>query len=128
MGVSPTLCSPWTPTVSHRLVGSPQWLSLCRHRVLALGVPYVLILQHHIVPSPTRIVAPVILAGTAPTTLLAPRLLIGSVPYRAMLLNMVAVAVTLLGDTVDAAMLEDNAVTDGLDAIFRGYPVGLPPN
>jgi hypothetical protein len=88
-------------------------------------VPYLLIVQHHIVQSDTCIVAPVSLAGDRPATLLAPHVLVGSAPFRAMLLNMVSVATTLIGEKAEAAEVEVDAITDGLDAIFRGYPVGL---
>jgi hypothetical protein len=89
-------------------------------------VPYLLIVQHHIVQSETRIVAPVSPAGARPATLLAPHVRVESVLYRAMLLNMVSVATTLLGEPVEDAEVEADAITDALDAIFRGYPVGLP--
>jgi hypothetical protein len=94
--------------------------------VRQIGVPYLLIVQHHIVESDTRIVAPVAPAGDRPATLLAPHVLVGSVRYRAMLLNMVSVPTALIGEAVEAADVEADAITDALDAIFRGYPVGLP--
>ena len=104
----------------------PGWLRVCRHRVPGVRVPYFLILQHGIVAGPTRIVAPVVPAGAGPAGLLAPRVLIGAAPHRAMLLNMVSVAVGLLGETLADADVAEQAVTDALDAIFRGYPVGIP--
>ncbi len=91
-----------------------------------MRVPYLLVLQHHIVAGTTRIVAPVAPAGPGPDTLLAPWLMIGPVRHRVVLLEMASVPVTLLGDTVEGAEIADTAVINGLDAIFRGYSVGLP--
>ena len=77
------------------------------------------------VESPTRIVAPVIPAGPGRQTLLLPQVTIGGVPHTAVLLNMAAVSVRQIGAAAEATVDED-AVTTALDAIFRGYPVGLP--
>ena len=105
---------------------APRWLAVHRHKVRGFASPYVMILQHHLVPAETRIVAPVVPASSEPATLLAPRLAIEGAPYRAILLNLTAIRLSLLGQPVEAAVDED-AIAAALDAIFRGYPVGLPP-
>lgn len=90
------------------------------------SAPYLLILQHPIVDSKTCIVAPVVPVVSDGATLLAPRVLVASTAYRAMLLDMTSVARGLIGDAMEALELDDQAIFTGLDAIFRGYPVGLP--
>jgi CcdB protein len=112
--------------VSARTLGAFEWLSVCRHRVRRIGVPYLLILQHHIVQSDTRIVAPVLPAAGRPAQLLVPHVHVASVPHRVMLLNMVSVATALLGEQAEDAEVDVDTITDALDAIFRCYPVGLP--
>jgi hypothetical protein len=42
-----------------------------------------------------------------------------------MLLDMTSLPVRLLGVTA-ASSIDPDAVSDALDAIFRGYPVGVP--
>ncbi|MDA8249266.1 MAG: CcdB family protein [Rhodospirillales bacterium] len=106
--------------------GSPQWLDICRHRIRRQSVPYVVVIQHHLVPAVSRIVAPVVPAGGRPATLLAPRLDIGRVAHRAVLLEMSAVLLGMIGEVVGSALADSDAIGDALDAIFRGYPVGLP--
>jgi hypothetical protein len=89
-------------------------------------VPYLLVLQHHIITSKTCIVAPVVPAVGEGATLLAPRVIVASAAYRAVLLDMTSVAVAFIGDAVDAHEADDQMISAGLDAIFRGCPVGLP--
>lgn len=101
------------------------WLALCRHRVRGFAPPFLLILQHHIVESQTRIVAPVVPAGPDEATLLAPAVEAGGTRYRAMLLDMTSVPLGLLGQVVDGSVNPDH-ITAAVDALFRGYPVGLP--
>jgi hypothetical protein len=103
-----------------------RWLSVCNHRIRGFGAPYLLVVQHHIVPVETRIVAPVIPALGDRATLLAPRVVIGTKRYRALLLDMASAPLAQIGKSVAEAHVEEDAVTDALDAIFRGYPVGLP--
>lgn len=102
-----------------------RWLGIHRHRVRNFPAPFLMVLQHPVVESPTRIVAPVVPAASGPRTLLLPWLTIGGLPHAAVLLNMAAVSVRQIGAELDATVDED-AVTTALDAIFRGYPVGLP--
>lgn len=104
---------------------SLRWLGVHRHRVRNFPAPFLMVLQHPVVESPTRIVAPVIPAGPGAVTLLMPRLSIEGVPHSAVLLNMAAVSARQIGAVLDATVDED-AITSALDAIFRGYPVGLP--
>jgi len=113
--------------MSLRATSSPEWLAICGHRVSGYRPPFVLILQHPIVQSVTRIVAPVVPALGHKPTILSPRIMIGEDVYRAVLLEMTRTSVGSLGQTVNSARLEDeDTVLAGIDAIFRGYPVGLP--
>jgi hypothetical protein len=105
---------------------SLRWLAVCRHKIRRFRAPYLLLLQHHIVLSKTRIVAPVIASNGVRTTFLTPNVTVGSVDHFAMLLDMISADVSLIGAVVTVAEVDEDAVTDGLDAIFRGYPVGLP--
>ena len=61
---------------------------------------------------------------------LALAVLVGGVvgQFGAILLEMAASPVRLLAEEVDGAAVDEDAVTTALDAIFRGYPVGLPLN
>ena len=104
---------------------APRWLAVHHHRVRGFGSPYLLILQHHLVEAETRIVAPVVPAAREPATLLAPRLAIDGAPFRAILLNLTAIRLSLIGQPV-SAKVEEDSIAAALDAIFRGYPVGLP--
>ena len=103
----------------------PRWLDVCRHRIRGEPAPYVVVLQHHLVAAASRIVAPVLPAGGRDATLLAPRLHIGPVPHRILLLEMSSVTRQFIGDVVSSAVAEADAIGDALDALFRGYPVGL---
>jgi hypothetical protein len=106
-------------------VAEPRWLGVHRHRIRGFGAPFLLILQNPVVESATRIAAPVIPAGPGPATLLAPAVRIGGEGFRAILLDMTAVPQSLLREAVAREVAEE-AVAAALDAIFRGYPVGLP--
>jgi hypothetical protein len=104
----------------------PRWLDVCRHRIRGIAVPYVLVLQHHIVAGQTRIVAPLVASIGERPTLLAPHIGVGTVIHRAILLEMAAAATRLIAEVVASAEPDADVVTRALDAIFRGYPVGLP--
>ena len=108
------------------MVAVPRWLSVCGHRVPRVGYPYFLVLQHDIVPSQTRIVAPVVPAGSRLPSVLVPHIVVEGVVYRVMLLEMTAVPLAVLGTVIGTSDVPEQAIANGLDAIFRGYPVGLP--
>jgi hypothetical protein len=102
----------------------PDWLDVVRHRVRGFRVPYLLVVQHHAIPSVTRLVAPVSLPLPGDVDVLAPRLLIDGVTYRARILDMSAVPVALLGETVASLAAERDAILGAIDVILHGYPVG----
>jgi hypothetical protein len=103
----------------------PRWLDIVRPRGRGIRAPLAVILQHHIVPAQTVIAAP-LLRHDGPSNLLLPRVEVTGMSYVANLLDMTALPRTAIGETVGSALLEADAITDGLDAIFRGHPVGLP--
>lgn len=105
-----------------------RWLSVCRHRVARARYPYVMVLQHDIVAGESRIVAPVAPAAGGKATVLVPHITVGGTEFRVILLEMAAVPLAMLGQPVEAGGVAEQAIMDGLDAIFRGYPVGLPVN
>lgn len=104
----------------------PRWLGVHRHRMREVRTPYVLVLQHHLVRAATCITAPVVRIGPRPVTFLAPGVIVGDETFGAILLEMAAAPVRLLLGQVADATVDEDAVTAALDAIFRGYPVGLP--
>lgn len=104
----------------------PRWLSVCRHGVRGFGVPYLLVPQHHVADSRTRIAAPALPARTGPPTVLTPHVMVDGKPCRVMLLDMAAVPLALSGAPLEAVTVEDEAIAAGLGAIFRGCPAGLP--
>lgn len=57
---------------------------------------------------------------------LAPRLQVDGTQYRARLLDIGAVPVALLGETVATAAAESDAILGAIDVILRAYPVGIP--
>ena len=90
--------------------------------------PFLLVLQHHIVNSRTRIAAPVTVAPPGqPGSILTPRVTIDDVVHRVMLLDMAAVPLPLFVGVVSGVSIAEDDISAGLDAIFRGYPVGLAP-
>ena len=102
-----------------------RWLDVCRHRIRGVAAPYVLVIQHHFVAGPTRIAAPLVPARNQPTTLLAPQVQVGAAMHLALLPALAAVELRQLGAVVASAAAEVDAILDALDALFRGYPVGL---
>lgn len=57
--------------------------------------------------------------------MLSPHLWIDGLTYRVLMLEMASIPLTLIGTTVASARFESDAITNALDAVFRGYPVGL---
>ena len=104
----------------------PLWLDIVRHRVRGFRVPYILVVQHHAIPAPTCLVAPVSPSLPGDVDVLAPRLLIDGVPFRARLLDMSAVPIAMLGDTVTSVVADRDAILGSIDVILHGYPAGRP--
>ena len=105
---------------------SPRWLDIVRHRLRGFRAPYLLIVQHHDIPATTLLAAPVTLPLDKDVDALAPRLVIGGTTYRARLLDISAVSRGLVGDTVLSADKEASAISEAIDIILNGYPVGRP--
>ena len=103
----------------------PDWLDVVRHRARRIRAPYLLVLQHHAIPSPTRLVAPVSLPVPGDVNVLAPRLMIDGVSHRARILDIGAVRVTLLGETVVSMATDRDSILAAIDVVPHGYPVGL---
>jgi hypothetical protein len=101
-------------------------LDVVRHRVRRLQAPYVLVLQHPDIPSPTILTAPVALMGASKMGAIAPILLIGDIAHRVRLLDITAVPLEMLGDTVMSATEEGEAIMAAFDIILHGYPVRRP--
>jgi hypothetical protein len=103
----------------------PRWLDIVRPRGRGIRAPLALILQHHIVPAQTAIAAP-LLRHDGPGNLLLPRIELDGVAYLGNLLDLGALPRAAIGETLGSALAAADAIADGLDAIFRGHPVGLP--
>ena len=103
--------------------GRPDWLDVVRHRVRGFRVPFLLVVQHHAISSATRLVAPVSHSLHGDVDLLAPRLLIDGTEYRARVLDISAVPVTLLGETVASLAADRDAILNAIDVVLHGYPV-----
>ncbi len=105
---------------------NPRWLDVVRHRIRGYRVPFLLILQHHNVPSPTRLTAPVTLPLPRDVDVLAPPLILGGVEYRVRLLDTAAVACSLFTDVEASALRIADRISASFDIILHGYPVGPP--
>ena len=104
----------------------PDWLDVVRHRVRGFRVPFLLVVQHHAIPSATRLVAPVSPPLSGDVDVLAPRLVIDGNEYRARVLDISAVPVELLGESVASLAAERDAIMNAIDVVLYGYPVGVP--
>ncbi len=104
----------------------PEWLDVVRHRMRGFRVPYLLVVQHHAIPSATCLVAPVSPPLPGDVDALAPRLMIDGTEYRARILDISAVPVTLLGESVTSRFADRDAIMNAIDVILHGYPVGIP--
>jgi hypothetical protein len=71
------------------------------------------------------LVAPVSPPIPGDADVLAPRLLVDGAEYWARLLDMSAVPVSLLADTVASLLADRDAVLDAIDVILHGYPIGM---
>jgi hypothetical protein len=94
----------------------PDWPGGVRHRARAT---YLLVVRHHAIPSLTRLVAPVSLPVPGDANILAPRLTIDGVLYRARILDISAVPVTLLGETVASLIADRDAIMNAIDIILN---------
>jgi hypothetical protein len=105
---------------------SPRWLDIVRHRVRGFRAPYLLVVQHHDIPSTTLLAAPVTPSPPGDVDVLAPPLIVEGMACRIRLLDIRAVPRRLIGDTVVAATGESDAILSAIDVILHGYPVGRP--
>jgi len=105
---------------------SPRWLDIVSHRLRAFRVPFLLVVQHHAIAGTTRLAAPVSPSLARDVDVLAPRLRVDGKEYRARILDITAVPVTMLGETVASATGDADAILGAIDVILRGYPVGIP--
>jgi hypothetical protein len=104
----------------------PEWFDVVRHRVRGFRVPFLLVFQNHAVPSATRLPAPESPSLPGDVDVLAPRLLIDRVmKHRAHVLDIGAVPVTLLRETVASLIADRDAIMNAIDIILHGYPAGM---
>jgi hypothetical protein len=85
------------------MASSPSWLDVVRHRVRGFRAPYLLLLQHHDLPSSTMLVAPVTPPLAGDVDVLAPRLTIDGKEYRPRLLDISAVPRPYAGNAASIA-------------------------
>jgi hypothetical protein len=102
------------------------WLDIVRHRIRGLRVPFLLVVQHHAIRATTRLVAPVSPPIPGDVDVLAPRLLVDGAEYRVRLLDISAVPVSLIAETVTSLLADRDAILDAIDVILHGYPIGRP--
>jgi hypothetical protein len=95
-------------------------------RIRGFRVPFLLVVRHHAIPATTRLVAPVSPPIPGDVDILAPRLLVDGAEYRARLLDISAVPVSLIAETVASLVADRDAVLDAIDVILHGYPIGRP--
>lgn len=107
-------------------LNSPRRYDIVRHRVRGMKAPYLIILQHHDVPSITRIIAPLTLPRRGDHDGVAPLVEVGSTSYRVRLLDLAAYPCSVMLETVTSAASSADAIVQALDVIFGGYPIGLP--
>jgi hypothetical protein len=106
-------------------MSQPDWLNVVRHRARRIRAPYLLVVQHHAIASPTRLVAPISLSVPGDVDVLAPILMIDGVLYRARVLDIGAVPVALLGETVASVADDRDAIMNAIDIVLHGYPAGI---
>lgn len=91
-----------------------------------MKAPYLIVLQHHDVPSITRVIAPLTLPLRGDHDGVAPLVDVGGTSYRVRLLDLAAFPWSVLMDAVTNASASADAIVRALDVIFGGYPIGLP--
>jgi hypothetical protein len=94
---------------------NPRWLDIVRH---------LLVLQHHDIKATTRLAAAVTRPLPGDVDVLAPRLIIDGEEHRVRLLDMSAVPLTVITETVGSATGEADTILNAIDIILHGYPVG----
>ena len=107
-------------------LNSPRRYDIMSHRVRGMKAPYLVVLQHHDVPSITRIIAPLTLPQRGDHDSIAPPVDVNGTGYRARLLDLAAYPRSVLPETVASAERAADAIVHALDIIFGGYPVGRP--
>ena len=105
---------------------SPRRYDIVRHGVRGMKAPYLVVLQHHDVPSVTRIIAPLTVPQRGDHDSVAPLIDVDGTAYRARLLDLAAYPRSVLLETVASAEGAADAIAQALDIIFDGYPVGRP--
>jgi hypothetical protein len=105
---------------------NPCRYDIVRHRVRGMKAPYLIVLQHHDVPSTTRIIAPLTLPQRGDHDGVAPLVNFGGTDYRARLLDLAAFPCSVLLETVGSAEGAADNIVQALDVIFGGYPIGRP--
>ena len=103
-------------------LNSPRRYDIMRHCVRGMKAPYLVVLQHHDVPSTTRIIAPLTLPQRGDHDSIAPPVDVNG--YRARLLDLAAYPRSVLLETVASAERAADAIVHALGIIFGGYPGG----
>jgi CcdB protein len=106
--------------------GNKRQFDVVRHRVRGLRAPYLIVLQHHDVPSSTCIVAPLSSPERGDHDAIAPLVVVEGREFRMRLLDMAAARRSVLLETVVSAASAADGITLALDVIFGGYPGGRP--
>jgi hypothetical protein len=107
-------------------LNGPRRYDIMRHCVRGMKAPYLVVLQHHDVPSTTRIIAPLTLPQRGDHDSIAPPVDVNGTEYRARLLDLAAYPRSVLLETVASAERAADAIVHALGIIFGGYPVGRP--
>jgi hypothetical protein len=105
------------------MVSNPRWLDVVRHRIRGVRAPFLLVLQHHDIPATTRLVAP-LWRPQGDAGVVSPRLVVDGSEYRVRLLDTSPVSTAQLGETVASALSDRDNITDAIDRLLFGYPIG----
>lgn len=106
--------------------GNPRRYDIVRHSVRGMKAPFLIVLQHHDVPSVTRIIAPLTVSRPGDHDGVAPLVAVDGSAYRARLLDLAAFPRSVLRETVASATDAADAIVLALDIIFGGCPIGRP--
>ncbi len=104
----------------------PDWLDIVTHRIRGYWVPYLVIVQHHGMPATSRLAAPVSRSLAGDVDILAPPIMIGDAVFRVRILDITAIPLNRLGETVTSASSERDAIMNAIDIVLHGYPAGMP--
>ncbi len=113
------ICKPNAATITPN---NARRYDILRHCVRGTKAPYPVVLQHHDVPSITRIIAPLTLPLHGDHDGVAPLIHVDGTAYRARLLDLATFPRSVLLQTVASA----DAIVHALDVIFGCYPIGRP--